>query len=1058
MNLKRNGIFFAGLAALAALFAATGCSTALPYAETRSGNYLYINPFSHKPATPQEHLEYASSLKERGKLRAAGRQFNILTKRWPESAEAASAKQNAADIYFARGKNKKAFEAYEELIAQYYTRIQDYDAVLERQLDIAGTEMSRKRMRWLFGGYRAPERAVPYFESIIQNAPQWERAPEMQYMIGQAYQNNGDMELAVVAYATVEYRYPDSAFAEKAAFAKIGSLKELVKSTPYSVDVREQAELSAELFPALYPGSEHLAEVKRFSEELTGLAARYNHDIAGFYERVPRPPQTNAAAFYYRKVIENYGGTEYAVKSAERLQALLSPAAEPSPADTKKKTPAGPVSEPVAPETAVFTPAAAPAPAASGPVVDSAPSSGADQEAPSAAVVSQQTAVDGGAVEVTADRMEYSGNLLMAEGHVVLHQQGAGLQADRITVNHETGEIAASGNILMTRDGNRWEGQELVYNYKTREGTFGESAMYFDPAYITAETTERVSTNEFLMRNATITTCSGESPAVYAKAQEVRVIDENKPSGVFIKAKNVTFYVGPVPVFYMPVWQRHLGYRVFTFYFGHGGRVGAFAKIRAELHPTEWLTANSHLDLYSKRGLGAGQDFRWKTPGGAGEIKTYYINDSDPYDSDDPAAERALTDADRYRIKVSHREEFDDETYFATRLNWLSDPGIIEDFFTDEFQNEANPENFAVLQRSAENYAAGVRVDHRLNDFYTTVDRIPALSYDWYRSRIEGTPLYFESENNVGLFQKQYAETNMPWSVQPSNYDSGRFDTYNRLFLPLRFREFFNVVPRAGYRGTWYTDTPSGSPDENYRHIMELGTLTSFKAYKTLTGKSGFYGDGLRHVIEPYADYSYRVKPTVSPTNLYQFDEIDALDKQNEIRFGGRNFLQTKRGTKRLVNFLDSDIYTTYRFDQATNTLFGPLTADAQMSLTDNFFIQSDLEYDWYTHDLSPANARLTLITGDQSEYSFGYRYVDNERSLFTPSVKLFPNDDWSYEFSARYDGLRDEWEERKILINHKFDCIGMGVGYRSDEDDEHQFWVQFWLTAFSQAAVDFSR
>jgi lipopolysaccharide assembly outer membrane protein LptD (OstA)/TolA-binding protein len=1028
MNLKQNCVFFAGVLAVFALLTVTGCSTALPYRETRSGNYLYLNPFSYKPATPQEHLNYAVSLRERGHEKSARKQFQILVKRWPDSAEAPTAKQASADIYFEQGKNKKAFTAYEELIQQYYTGIKDYDSILDRQYTLATNEMNRKHMRWLFGGYRSPERAVPLFESIIQNAPQWERAPEMQYMIGQAYQKNDEQELAVVAYSTVEYRYPDSPFAEKAAIAKIESFKDLVESTPYSVDIREQAQLSAGLFPELYTNSQHIAEAQAFSTGLRDLSAGYNYEVGRFYERVPRPPRTNSAAIYYEKVIKNFGGTESAVQSAERLRVIF-------------------------PGRAAVPDEAAEAPIL--PAFDAGSATGV--EGAEVKPLPERITDDEAAIEVTADRMEYSGDLLIGEGNVALQQKGASLQADRVTVDSKSGEIHAKGNILMIREDNRWEGQELVYNYKTREGTFGKSFMYFEPAYITAGSTERISTNEFLMRNAMITTCSGENPSVYVKAKEVRVINDEGPRGALIKAKHVTFYVGPVPVFYTPYWHRHVGSSMFNVVVGYGGDFGAFIKVRATVHPTEWLTSKTHFDVYSKRGLGLGQDFAWQTPLGGGRIETYYINDNDPQNEHDPASYQNLIDSQRYRIKLTDREQIDDETYFATKLNWLSDPLITRDFFNTEYKEAANPENYAVVQRSAEDYAASLRVDHRLNDFYTTVNRMPELTYDRYRAQLGDSPFHFESQNNLAFLEVQNAETNIPPVLRGDNYHSGRFDTYNQLFLPLRFRDFFNVTPRAGYRGTWYSATGTNAADSaDYRHIFELGTLTSFKAYKTLTDKSGFYGDGLRHIVEPYADYSWRPKPSIDPEDLPQFDSIDAFDEQNEVRLGIRNYLQTKRGAKRIVNFLDSDVYTVFRLDPATGERsFSNLVADAELSLTDSFFIQSDLEYNWYTHKLTPANARLKYVTDDQSEYSFEYRYLDGIRELFTPGVKLFPNEKWSYELSASYDRTYDEWYERKILVTHKFDCIGMGAGLKVNEYDETQFWIQLWLLAFPQESMD---
>lgn len=1072
MKLKTDYTWVAGFVALSVLFSLTGCATALPYEETRSGEYFYLNPFTPKPADPQEHWDYALGLQEQGDTSAARRQFEILVKRWPDSPEAAAAQRAVADLYYEQGKPAKAFAAYETLVSRYYASVKNYSGVLERQYDIAAQEMDRKRMKWLFGGYRAPERAVPLFESIIRSAPQWERAAEMQFMIGEAYRKTGALEQAIVSYASVEYRYPDSAFAEKAAFAKIECLRELVRETPYSVDIREQAELSVSLFPELYAGSPHLDEVQVFGAELRELAAQHEFEIGAFYEEQPETPNPEAAAIYYEKADTLYAGTEPAMKADGRLHVLF-PSAEPAAAEetvapaaeTVEEGAAATEEEIVQPVDGMTEEAGAPAEPDGSAVSEPALESTAVTVAP----LPERTVEDAAAIEITADRMEYVDKRMVADGNVAVQQTGATLQADHVSVDPDSGEIVARGNILMVREGSSWQGQNLIYNYKTREGTFGESTMFFDPAYISAEKTDRISTNEFVLYNVLMTTCEGDSPTVYAKAKEAHLVDNGRPSDPYIRAKHVTFYIGPVPVFYMPVWKRHLGQRVFTYYFGYGSRLGAFAKVRAELHPTEWLTTSTHFDVYANRGIGLGQDFDWDVAPGQGKIKLYHINDSEPYDDDDSASDQALTDESRSRIRFEHQKRFDPETYFMTRINWVSDPGIIEDFFTDEFRSEANPENFAVLQRATDDYGASIRVDHRLNDFYTTVDRTPSASYDRYLTQYKDSRFYFESENNIARLELLNAQlpgvSNLVvdgiTNALPEDYSAVRLDTYNRLFLPLKYEDYLNVIPRVGYRGTWYSDTVSGSG--SLRNILEFGTLTSFKSYKMLTEKSGFYGDGMRHIVEPYADYSYRFEPNLTPEELYQFDDIDTFDKQNEVRIGARNFLQTKRGDKRIANFLDSDVYTTIRIETADGeSTLGPLVADAEMSITEQLWLQGDLEFDWGdSGTLSPFNLGLRYMADDQSTYNLGYRFRDDDtakRSLLYGSVLLFPNEKWFYEFAARYDSDSGVWEDRKVVINHRFDCVSLGVGMRIDEDSETLFWFQFWLNAYPGASLGLGR
>ncbi len=1027
MKKQKNVRFLVCVLSFFSLLSLTGQSNELPAKETSQGNYSYLNPFAHKPASAEEHMKYANALLESGEVGAARKQFEIFVKRWPEDEGAAVAQKAVGDLFYQQGKHKKAFEAYELLIQKYYSGIRAYDSVLENQLAIADFETKRKRMSWVFGGYTAPERAIPYLESIVRNAPQWDRTPEMQYRIGRAYQKNDNYEMAIVAYTTVEYRYPDSAVAEVALFEKVLCLRELVLSTPYSLDLREQAEQAVRLFKAVYPESEHAFEVETFGKTLYDSAARAVYETGEFYERVPLPPRTDSARIYYEKVIELYGGTEYALLAAKRLKVLVPGTISGSGALVNPKI------FPVPEETLDVDGSELPAKP-----IEAWP-------------LPERLNDDRDAIEVTADRMEYQGDLLIAEGHVALQQDGASMRADYVTVNHETGEVAARGDILMLRDDNLWEGQQLVYNYKTKVGSFGESDMYFEPVHVNSEEIERVSSNEYVMYNAQITTCSGDKPIIYARAKEVRVFDQpHEDGGCFIKAKHVTFYVKGIPVLYTPRWQRHLGYRIFSFSVGVGGNLGAFVMGQAKLHPTDWLATTTRFDYYSRRGVGLGQNFDWKTKNGTGSFKAYHINDSSPFEQVETVAEEALVDSSRYRVKLDHREQISADAYFITKVNYLSDRFVLEDFFDDEFRNNANPENYAVIQQATDEYAASLRTDKRLNDFYTTVDRLPELDFNWYRSRVAESPLYFQSDNGVAYMGMSFAKTNLPPVLRPDDYHSVRADTYNQMFLPMRIRDFFNVIPRAAYRGTWYSDTPSG--ESPYRQIAELGTWTSVKAYKTLSEKSGFYGEGLRHIFEPYADFLYRYS-SIEPGMLHQFDDVDTLDDENRVRFGLLNYLQSKRGANRIANVLDADVFTTYNFEPAVGEEhFGPIEADIELRLTEKFSVMTDFEYDGYQGRFNDFNTRAQYTTDDRSEFALSHRFLEGERSLYTPSISLFPNDDWSYEFFAQYDASLGEWRERKLLVNHKFDCLGMGLGLNVDEDDEPMLWVQLWLTAFPDA------
>jgi hypothetical protein len=75
------------------------------------------------------------------------------------------------------------------------------------------------------------------------------------------------------------------------------------------------------------------------------------------------------------------------------------------------------------------------------------------------------------------------------------------------------------------------------------------------------------------------------------------------------------------------------------------------------------------------------------------------------------------------------------------------------------------------------------------------------------------------------------------------------------------------------------------------------------------------------------------------------------------------------------------------------------------------------------------------------------------DKILYSPYARLFPNEKWSADFYLQYDSELGIWHERRFAIRRKFDCIGMGLGLDVDDEDEVTLWFQFWLNAFPQSA-----
>jgi tetratricopeptide (TPR) repeat protein len=180
--------------------------------------------------------------------------------------------------------------------------------------------MNRKRMRWFFGGYRAPEYAVDYFEDVIRNGPQWPRAPEAQFLIGQAYKESGELELAISAYSVLGYRYPDSSFSEEALWNEIVCFEDLNKEYPNSRDVLDRTLTATTVFLSTYPASARKSDVIQLRNRLYEVKAQKSFDEAEFYAKVPKKPQ--AAIIYYQKMIEEFPKSKLVPEAEKRIAEL----------------------------------------------------------------------------------------------------------------------------------------------------------------------------------------------------------------------------------------------------------------------------------------------------------------------------------------------------------------------------------------------------------------------------------------------------------------------------------------------------------------------------------------------------------------------------------------------------------------------------------------------------------------------------------------------------------------------------------------------------------------
>jgi LPS-assembly protein len=695
-------------------------------------------------------------------------------------------------------------------------------------------------------------------------------------------------------------------------------------------------------------------------------------------------------------------------------------------------------------------------------------------------------------IEVDADSLDYdkANGRITANGNVVVICGVDELHADRVLVNMNTGETYALGHVVLKRGGKTTEGTKLQYNFRTRVCSLDDPDVDAAPFRVKAAKVTQLARNEYVLESAKITTCKYKHPHshFHIRAKQVTVVP-----GEYMKSKGAVWYFGRVPCLYIPFWRRNLdpdsGFR---FYPGYRSKWGGYLLSSYYHRWTPTLRGEHHLDYRGERGVAFGEDLKWNTENASGKMNLYFLDDQMPIEPDeDPDA--SDVESQRYRIHLEHAHNYGDRTLLLSQLNYLSDADVLEDFFDRQYRESRQPENYLSLSHRQDAYTLTAHANMRLNDFYSNVNRLPELSLDVMRLQIGRSSFYYEGQTTAAQLEKVWSDNS-----EDEDYSAMRLDTSHVLYQPRRYFGWLNLVPRAGYRGTYYSATldretsgvvsTTASTNEvvaggitnmvastvtstnmetrvfesgaKLRNTFEVGAEVSFKAFKTMDQR----GSGLRHVVEPYANYSFLLEPNILPEDLYYFDSVDTLEELHQTLVGVRNKIQTKR-KGRPFDLVDVDVFTRLKFNtEGEEEILENLFLDAEFRPTDWLSLDLDAQYDVTESVLEQFNTRFDLEREGFWIARVEHRYRYEDSNLLSGLLTFYPNEKWALNVFGRYEFEESRVEEQGGYIERKLDCMAFRLGgsilpgfTRTDgsvQDDEYRVMLEFWLTAFPELSI----
>jgi hypothetical protein len=521
-----------------------------------------------------------------------------------------------------------------------------------------------------------------------------------------------------------------------------------------------------------------------------------------------------------------------------------------------------------------------------------------------------------------------------------------------------------------------------------------------------------------------------------------------------------------------------------------------------------------HLDLRSELGVAVGFDTKFKygkEDRSYGDFISYYAFDRQP---DQPLAGGAVEEGKqgRYRVTFKHRLFLTDDIYATADVNLLSDFNFLEDYFPGEFRVDPQPDTYLSITKWDEFYTLTLLGRWQINDFQDTTERLPELVFDFKQHRFFGLPLYYDGETSAGQYKRAFGVGPEFNQFDFPDYESFRFDTYHQLSFPAQFFGWLNITPRAGFRATYYSDsgtfqsfggqvvevdpvtglvqvvttpsiesTPLNSPTPNlqkggsiFRPVTNVGVEVSAKASKAYERvQSRWLGlDGLRHVVQPYANYSLVYNFGPSPQDILQFDRvvpstqllpvefpqftaIDTIDTWNILRIGVRNRLQTRRDQithqwMTLDTFMDVNFDNPYSDGQVSN-LFNVYSFRPVPWLTFTVASQLPIVEEGFTE----INTGINFMPTPSLSFRLGHQYIDGNPFFADNSQVDFYaywriNENWGFSLYEQYEFFSQVWQYQRYMIHRDLSSWVASLGTQlreSQGQDKPDIGVLFILT-----------
>jgi LPS-assembly protein len=634
-----------------------------------------------------------------------------------------------------------------------------------------------------------------------------------------------------------------------------------------------------------------------------------------------------------------------------------------------------------------------------------------------------------GTIEVVSDAAQIIKDELAAfQGNVVISTSTSIIQASSATLQENGRTIQASGDVVYTDELLQVDSLGIEANAEL------ELLQLQSTEYIIrgingrggADLLSISSEQGVVLEDVSFTTCPKGGEDWRIQASEI-AIRKGKPFG---EAKHTRFYIGDVPVFYLPY---------FAFPITTGRQTGLlFPEIGSSSstgieyeQPFYWniapnIDATFSTRLMTNRGLQLKNEWRYLTEQHNGELQLEYLPNDIDSDANEP----------RYFYRFSHQGKLSENWSVTADISDISDNNYIVDLSSD-FYNQADTHLYrqAGLSYFSEelDFSLFVRDFTTIGNFDDNYRALPEakLGYStalnsWLDFDIKSEMAYFENrldqrpdalrlhiEPSFSIpYQRAWGELLAQVSVMHTYYEQD-IDNIENIELE---ENVDRTLGQARLYGSLIFERPQNVADSDFMITFEPKAQYLFTSYQDQSNI------GLYDTTELLTTFS----------NLFRGQEFTGLDRindNNQFTLGATTRIIDNNNRELLVASVGQILYledAKLESSQRNNNR-SAIAAEVDWRVNQNWFLHSDIQLGNQTNKVERSSFSTEYRLGDDKLIQLNHRYIrelsDEKIDQFGVSASWPINDNWHWVGRYYRDFERSRTTESFVGIEYESCC-----------------------------------